>query len=242
MADRQVDFYLKCHSRGMPVPDPKIEIKKMWTIFAVDAASVLELRALVPSGSTMKSKPVIQHFRVSDYKDVDACKCAFENEALRLNSLGYNIYIVMNPIKADFKGYAAGDDDIAYRDLLLIDIDRAVKKVEPANDAEVEAARLTANQIVAYLSESGFSDPLRTMSGNGHHLYYVLKDAPNNKEFTATIQKVLQNLAREFDNAQVKVDTAVFNAARITKVPGTIMRKGLESDGRPFRMAVVHEE
>ena len=226
----------------MPVPDPKIEIKKMWTIFAVGATSVLELRALVPSQSTMKSKPVTQHFRVSDYKDDDACKCAFENEALRLNSLGYNIYIVMNPIKADFKGYAARDDDIAYRDLLLIDIDRAVKKVEPANDAEVEAARLTANQIVTYLSERGFSDPFRTMSGNGHHLYYVLKNAPNNKEFTVTIQQVLQNLAREFDNAQVKVDTAVFNAARITKVPGTIMRKGSESEGRPFRMAVVHEE
>ncbi len=222
--------------------DSKLEITKMWTIFAVGTTSVLELRALVPSGSTMKAKPVTQHFRVSDYKDVECCKSAFEDEALRLNALGYNIYIVMNPIKADFNGFAAGDADIAYRDLLLIDIDRAVKKTEPANDAEVEEARLTANQIMAYLSERGFSDPLRTMSGNGHHLYYVLKDMPNAPEVTTIVQQVLQKLAYKFDSEQVKVDTAVFNASRITKVPGTIMRKGSESVARPFRMAVMHEE
>lgn len=224
------------------MPDQKNEIKKMWNIFAVGTTSVLELRALVPTGGTMKAKPVTKHFRASDYKDTEACKAAFEDEAIRLNALGYNIYIVMNPIKAEFNGFAARDADIAYRDLLLIDIDRAVKNTEPANDAEVEEARLTANQIMAYLSERGFSDPLRTMTGNGHHMYYVLKDVPNTPEVTATVQQVLKQLARKFDNEQVKVDTAVFNAARITKVPGTIMRKGSESAGRPFRMAVIHEE
>lgn len=222
--------------------DSKLEIKKMWNIFAVGTTSVLELRALVPTGGTMKAKPVTKHFRVKDYKNVACCKSAFEDEALRLSSLGFNIYIVMNPIKESFTGYAAGDGDIDYRDLLLIDIDRAVKKVEPANDAEIEAARLTANQIMAYLSERSFSDPLRTMSGNGHHLYYILKDVPNTPEVTAIVQQVLQKLAYKFDNTKVKVDTAVFNASRITKVLGTIMRKGTESEGRPFRMAVMHEE
>lgn len=222
--------------------DPKIEIKKMWLIFAVTAKSVLELRALAPRGGTFKAKPVTQQFRVSDYKDVESCRCAFEDEALRLNAIGFNIYIVMNPIKESFTGYAAGDDDIDYRDLLLIDIDRAVKKVEPANDAEIEAARLTANQIIPYLSKRGFSDPIRVMSGNGHHLYYILKEIPNTPETESAVEMVLHNLARKFDNTQVKIDTVVFNASRITKVPGTIMRKGIESEGRPFRMAVVYEE
>lgn len=222
--------------------DSKIEIKKMWQIFAVGAKSVLELRALVPQGSPLKEKPVVQQFRVSAYKDVEHCKCAFEDEALRLNAIGFNIYIVMNPIKESFTGYAAGDDDIDYRDLLLIDIDRAVKKVEPANDAEIEAARLTANQIIPYIAERGFSEPIRVMSGNGHHLYYILKEIRNTPETESAVEMALHNLARKFDNAQVKVDTVVFNASRITKVPGTIMRKGVESEGRPFRMAVVHEE
>ena len=222
--------------------DPKIEIKKMWQIFPFGAKSVLELRALVPKGGFLEAKTVIKQFRASEYIGLDECKCAFEEDALRLNALGYNIYIVMNPIKSDFTGYSAGDDDIAYRDLLLIDIDRAVKKVEPANDAEIEAARLTANQIIPYLSQRGFSDPLRVMSGNGHHLYYILKEIPNTPETESAVEMFLHNLARKFDNTQVKVDTVVFNASRITKVPGTIMRKGEASEERPFRMAVVYEE
>ena len=222
--------------------DADHEIKKMWLIFAAGKSSLLELRALSPQGITPVMKPVTKHFRAADYEDVEACKRVFEREALRLNADGYNIYTVMNPIKLTFTGYAARDDDIAYRDLLLVDIDRAVKKVEPANDAEVEAARLTANAIKCCLTERGFSDPLRVMSGNGHHLYYVLNDVPNTTEAATAVQQVLHNLAAKFDNADVKVDTAVYNASRITKVPGTIMRKGMESAGRPYRMAVVYEE
>lgn len=218
------------------------EIKKMWRIFPIGSESILELRALSPDGIAPKLKPVTKHFRAAEYENVETCRRAFEQEALRLNAGGYNVYIVMNPINADFTGYAAGDDDIEFRDLLLIDIDRAVKQVEPATDAEVEASRLVANDIRAHLSERGFSNPLRVMSGNGHHLYYVLKDVPNTPEATATVQQVLHNLAAKFDNADVKVDTAVFNASRITKVPGTIMRKGNESDDRPYRMAALHEE
>ena len=222
--------------------DAKLEIQKMWRIFAVGRNSILELRALSPSGNTQKLKAITKHYRVNQYDEVDSCKRAFEDEALRLNALGYNIYIVMNPIKAGFAGYAACDDDIELRDLMLIDIDRAAKLVEPANDAEVDAARLCANEIISYLSARGFSNPIRLMSGNGHHLYYVLKDIPNTPEATVTVETILHNLARKFDNPQVKVDTVVFNASRITKVPGTIMRKGVESDGRPYRMAVIYEE
>jgi len=42
-----------------------------------------------------------------------------------------------------------------------------------------------------------------------------------------------------FDNDEAKIDRVVYNASRITKIPGTIMRKGIESDGRPFRMSRV---
>jgi hypothetical protein len=215
------------------------EIQKMWRIFAAGDSSVLELRALSPNGASQKLKSITKHFRVRDHEIVEACKRAFEQEALRLNAFGYNIYIVMNPIKPDFAGYAAGDGDIAYRDLLLIDIDRAVKGVEPATDAEIEAARLVANDILHFLSPRGFSNPLRVMSGNGHHLYYVLKDVPNSQESAQLVEQTLKNLAARFNNDQVKVDTSVANASRITKVPGTIMRKGTESLDRPYRMAVV---
>jgi hypothetical protein len=112
----------------------------------------------------------------------------------------------------------------------------------PATDDEVEAARQVANAIQAFMEERGWSDPIRVMSGNGHHLYYMLADMPNNEESKLGIQELLLNLAFRFDNDLVKVDTVVYNASRITKVPGTIARKGIEAEGRPYRMAVIHEE
>jgi hypothetical protein len=77
------------------------------------------------------------------------------------------------------------------------------------------------------------------MSGNGHHLYYVLPEIQNDTDSAMYVESLLKNLAALFDNGIVKIDTGVFNASRITKVVGTIARKGPESEGRPYRMAVV---
>jgi hypothetical protein len=217
------------------------EIKKLWQIVASGSTSILELRAIWPPGILPTKKAVTQLFRAADFLTVDECRSAFESEALRLNSLGYNIYIVMNPISESFQGNSAGDADISHRDLLLIDIDRAEKLTAPATDEEVKAARLVADAIKAFMEEREWSDPIRVMSGNGHHLYYVLADMPNDDVSKLCIQSTLLALANRFDNGIVKVDTCVFNASRITKVPGTMARKGPESEERPYRMAVLHE-
>jgi hypothetical protein len=217
------------------------EIKKLWQIVASGRTSILELRALWPSGILPAKKAQIQLFRARDFLTVDQCRAAFEAEALRLNSLGYNIYIVMNPIKESFQGKSAGDSDISHRDLLLIDIDRATKKTEPATDDDIEAARLIADSIKAFMEEREWSDPVRVMSGNGYHLYYLLADMPNDEDSKFRVQQFLLTLAQRFDTDIIKVDTVVYNASRITKVPGTIARKGPASEGRPYRMAVLHE-
>ena len=219
--------------------DATTEIKNLWKIISTGTSSILELRALCPS----RSKPAkTLHFRAKDYTSVDACTQAFEVEALKLNADGYNIYIVMNPIRRDFTGLAATDQDIACRDLVLIDIDRAAPAKEPANDSEVEEARKLADKVRDHLKTRGFSDPIRSMSGNGHHLYYVLSDTPNDNDATRTIALFLKQLAAEFNNGLVKIDTTVSNASRITKVVGTIARKGIETDDRPYRMARLYEK
>lgn len=216
-----------------------LEIKKMWSIFAVGESSVLELRALWPKGVGATQPPVNKHFCAKSYATRDDVRAAFEREALRLNVEGYNIYIVMNPIKPEFSGSAATDADVDFRDLLLIDIDRSGDTTVPATEAELDAAKQVADAIEAFMDTRGYADPIRVMSGNGHHLYYVLKDVPNTPEMKKEVQKLLKNLAGKFDTNMVKIDTGVFNASRITKVPGTIARKGMESVGRPYRMAVV---
>ena len=219
----------------------KEEIKKMWRIIGTNESSVLELRALGPNAIEPTRPALTTHFRATDYGGIDGCKSAFEAEALRLNAIGYNIYVVMNPIKSTFAGSAVKDEDISYRDLLLIDIDRAQKATRPATDEEVEAAKLLADTIMSYLEANEWPEPIRVMSGNGHHLYYVLPAIANDDESKNYVKRLLKTLASEFDNENVKIDTSVFNASRITKVVGTVARKGLESEDRPYRMARVYE-
>jgi hypothetical protein len=134
------------------------------------------------------------------------------------------------------------DHDIRHRSHLLVDIDRMGDTRLPANQAEMDAAKVLADAIRAFMHERGWPKPVAVMSGNGYHLYFPLGDLPNNDDTTALVRLILKNLAAMFDTPQVGVDTSVSNASRITKVPGTIMRKGIATEDRPYRMAEVCDE
>jgi hypothetical protein len=224
------------------MPDAATEIKNMWTIFAVGPDSVIELRALSPKGATYPKSAQIKHFRAVSYASVSTCKEAVEMAALDLNDQGFNVYTVMNPIRPDFAGPGGAKDvDIRYRDLLLIDIDRVGDTSVPANQDEIDAAQALARTVRSEMAARGWIEPVVVMSGNGYHLYYVL-DLPNDGAATALVTQTLNQLAAKFNNAVVGIDTTVYNASRITKVPGTIMRKGIATEDRPYRMAVVCDD
>lgn len=211
----------------------QVEINKLWQIKAVGSKSILEMRAI--NGKEV----LVKTFKDCDYQSMDALKLAFETEALRLNASGYNIYYVMNPIREDYVSGSAKDKDIEFRDLLLIDIDKVGHKGQSSTDEELEAARLLSEHIADYLESEGWGEPIRMMSGNGYHLYYALNELPNDDVTKTLVEGVLNELASKFNNDIVAVDTVVFNASRITKVPGTIARKGENTAQRPHRMAVV---
>jgi len=212
---------------------PQQAIKKLWSIKATGDNSVLELRAI--KGPEIISKL----FKGTKYRSVAELKLAFENEALRLNAADYNIYYVMNPIQHSFVIGSVKDKDIECRDLLLIDIDKVGHKGQSSTDEELEAARLLSEQIADYLESEGWGKPIQMMSGNGYHLYYILDELQNDEKTKVLVEGVLHGLADKFNNDIVAVDTVVFNASRITKVPGTIARKGPNTVERPHRMAVV---
>jgi hypothetical protein len=222
--------------------DKSKEINKMWQIFSVEEDGILELRALWPNGIKGEIPPRTEHFQVADYFSLKDCQCAFETRALHLNNLGFNIYIVMNPIKPGYAGGAVKDEHILCRRLLLVDIDRSEKKIQPSNQTELDAAHSLATEIKAFLARRGLSAPTMVMSGNGYHLYYGLNDLENTPSAAKEIRATLHTLSRLFDNTVVGVDTTVHNASRVTKVPGTVMRKGVASDERPYRIAVVCDE
>lgn len=210
--------------------DMQNEIKNLWRIKPVNQQSILELRAINQQGA------ISRIFKASNYSSTEELCLAFENEALRLNDMGYNIYVPLNEIRPDFSGDSVGDKDILYRTLLLIDIDRVDSK-NPANEIELEEARLLAFKVSDFLSNSGWQKPQVVMSGNGYHLYYQMDNLPNDDEVKTLVQSFLKKLAAKFDNSLVKIDTSVFNASRITKVVGTVARKGKSSEDRPYRMA-----
>ena len=211
------------------------EIKKLWQIKATGSSSIIELRAIKKQAG-QDAEIITKLFRGKDFNSVHKLRLAFEQEALSLNALGYNIYVVMNPINESFVGRSARDKDIQFRDLLLIDIDRHDTK-NPANDIELEAAEALADKVASYLKDGGWKDPIKVMSGNGYHLYYILDHVANTDDIRDAIQNFLKDLAAAFDTNVVKIDTGVFNASRITKVVGTIAYKGEESADRPYRMA-----
>ena len=222
------------------------QFKKAWeNIFHIGQNSPVQLRALSPKGAPRALRARNITFTASKYPDPEERKLAFEQEALRLNDAGYNIYIVMNPITPEFSGnetngLAVGDSDIECRRLLLIDIDRA-NAVDPISLDDMDDMWLFTNQIEKYLKESGYADFFEVFSGNGAHIYLPLDSLPNDDTSKEHCQATLHALAERFDNDTYKVDTCVYNASRITKVPGTVARKGIESQDCPYQIAHVCE-
>ena len=96
-----------------------------------------------------------------------------------------------------------------------------------------------ARDIQRHLREEFGYKPIRVFSGNGCHLYLPLANLPNTEETREHCHSILLRLARKFNTGSVNVDTSVANASRITKLPGTVARKGLESEGRAYQLARV---
>jgi hypothetical protein len=152
------------------------------------------------------------------------------------------IYLTLNPVlpaiaakqfnciaKAERSG-TTPDSDIKSRCWLLIDCDPVRPAGVSSTEAEMREALELADRIAMELGEQGWPDPIRTMSGNGAGLYYRI-ELPNDDESTDLVKRVLKALHQRYTSEHVHIDQSVFNAARITKVAGTFVRKG--SDFRP---------
>ena len=160
-----------------------------------------------------------------------------------------SVYITMNPVPAAMlarannvlKPYAdltTGDSDIVKRRWLLIDVDPVRPSGISSTDAEHEAAIALVRDIYTWLTERGVPAGACVVadSGNGAHLL-VRVELENSPEAKALVERVLAALAAQFDTPKLKVDRAVANAARITKLYGTLAAKGDSTIDRPHRMS-----
>ena len=208
--------------------------------------STIEIRAL---GIPGRGKPHTAAGFFSDFQA--AARCAAELDCQSHGPEG--VYITLNPVNpallarspnfiTPYLETTTSDHDIQRRHLLLIDFDPDRPSGIPSSDEELQAAKSVAEDVRDWLvTQKGFMPPAEAMSGNGWHLLFPI-DMPNDERSHQTVHGVLQATAAMFGGdrtpaglPRVTVDTSVANAARITKLYGTLVRKGHSIPGRPLR-------
>lgn len=195
---------------------------------------------------------------VIEMRALKGARCGFYNngeilieDAAQAAQWANGVYVTLNPIRPDTDklvnnslsaGFSsATDTDIPRRELLLIDIDAERASNTNTTDAEHAAAIERARDIRFDLNEEGWPQPLLGDSGNGAHLLYRLPSLPNDEESRELIATILKELDARYSRDGLKVDKSVFNASRISKLYGTMTRKGPHSPERPQRMARILE-
>lgn len=165
----------------------------------------------------------------------------------KCNGKAEGIYYTLNPVnrallarssnhtKEHAKNTTA-DRDILKRAWLLIDVDPQRPAGVSSTNGEKKLAEDRTRAIRDWLRSRGWPEPLVADSGNGYHLLYRI-DLPNDEISTALVKDCLSALAGRFDDEAVKVDTSVYNAARIIKAYGTLAAKGDNTQDRPHRTA-----
>jgi len=181
---------------------------------------------------------------VSGYFD-DIDKLAAAAASIRCASGVYFVPNIVNPallarahnrIRQVQKESTTSDADIIARRWMLIDVDPMRPAGISSTDSEHQAALAVAQQIADHLRGEGWTDPLMGDSGNGGHLLYRI-DLPTADG--SIVQRCLAALASQFNTPTVKVDTDVFNPARIWKLYGTVACKGDSTPERPHRLARI---
>ncbi len=172
---------------------------------------------------------------------------ALADLAMRLNAKGAAVYVTLNQIDPQLLGRysnrleefavdTATDANVKRRRWLLIDLDPLRPKDTAATDMQLAEAKAKATACYRALKAQGWPEPLAGESGNGWHLIYPL-DLPNDADSRDLVKGALAGLAARFDDDVVKVDQSVYNAARITKLYGTVATKGDHTPLAPWRLS-----
>ena len=160
-----------------------------------------------------------------------------------------NVYFVLNRIndacysrlqrdKFVLSKTTTGDNDIEVRDWILIDLDPKRPSGTSSTQEQVEKSLEKSSKIHNFLLEQGFPRPIIGFSGNGYHLLYRVK-MKKNEDSNNLVKQFLLALDELFSDDVVEVDKTTFNASRISKLYGTVARKGLNTEERPHRMTRI---
>jgi hypothetical protein len=204
-------------------------------------SGTVEIRML-PTDDNPNKAPIGFFFTLSDDPKfivpmVELCLEYKDNKGIK------GIYIAPNPselLKAKGKHTSelTKDVDVPQCYHLLIDIDpkrRAadgikISGIANATAQEKKHAEDKAAAVKAWINQTVGTElqPVEIDSGNGIYLHYNFAPRPNTPKalVQSTIQEILKILAGKFNDENADIDTKVFNASRIQRIPGTYNRKG----------------
>ena len=201
---------------------------------------VFELRSLVKVHGQ-------QHVDAGYFDDFEALAKA----AIACSGRFDGVYITINPVHPGLLSRAprnrvqragnqgtTSDREVRTRRSILVDVDpvrpTGISSTEDEHAAAIDLARKIRNELGAV----GWPEPILADSGNGGHLIYAV-DLP--VDDGGLVARVLKALSAKYSTSVCKVDEKMFNPARISKIYGTLTKKGENTPERPHRVARIVE-
>lgn len=207
--------------------------------FVHQAGELVEIRALDCRG---KGRP---HSASGYY--LDAEKAGRDVADLDRQYQPKGIYMTINQIPRRLRQRApdcmvhhpehtTSDQEVTWRNWFLVDIDPVKPAGCSATADELILAWEKVGPVRERLMQHGFGCPAMAFSGNGFHLLTKINN-PNTEQVRDSLQNMLASLSDEFSDDRVKIDRAVYNAARIVRLYGTVARKGFDVAEAPHRQS-----
>lgn len=157
---------------------------------------------------------------INPYADDRKCVMSntFEEFYSNFSSLleGKSVYFRLNPLKElDYSKWNrvwVKDVDISHREWILIDLDGEGHS-SSASEESLQKVEIVREEVIQFLEQEGFPQPIVAFSGNGYHLLYKYDNCLGDCD----VSGFLYSLQERFH----QVDISVANTSRFTRFYGT---------------------
>jgi hypothetical protein len=206
-----------------------VKIEEWLGLYHPQPGAVLEVRALDVAGR-----------RAASFCGTPAEMAVKAAEASGLGARG--THFTVNPLRPEMRGAtcAAKAGDVVARHWFLLDSDPVREAGTNATDDERQASWEVLSSAKALLDGAGFAGHIVSDSGNGYHDGVPIL-LPPDAAGQQLVRAALRGISERCSTAHAKIDTAIHDLPRIWKVPGTAVRMGPETEGRPHRWSRVIE-
>ena len=133
---------------------------------------------------------------------------------------------------------AMRDKDATKVTRLFFDFDPCRPAKTASTEVQLLFARERAQNFVSDMSSRGWPRPAIAVSGNGYHLMYRAGfDEP--EKFMPHWSRLYDILADKYSDDVISVDKSVKSLGQLTRLYGSINRKGQATDDKPHRLSSI---